>query len=64
MRNEEKLRSFKYQKARNQSKFERTHEREEANGKADKSAGRMPWHQEPKKDVVNCEKLCVAVSER
>ena len=27
------------------------------NGKANKSAGRMPWHWEPKKDVVNCDKL-------
>ncbi len=26
-------------------------------GQAKKSAGRMPWHQEPKKDVVSCEKL-------
>ena len=22
-----------------------------------KGAGRMPWHQEPKKDVISCEKL-------
>ena len=34
----------------------------EANGKAKKSAGRMPWHWEPKKDVINCEKLRGAVS--
>ena len=27
------------------------------NGQANKSAGRMPWHQEPMKDVVSCEKL-------
>ena len=25
-------------------------------GKAKKGAGRMPWHQEPKKDVISCEK--------
>ena len=34
----------------------------EANGKAKKSAGRMPWHWEPKKDVINCDKLRGAVS--
>ena len=27
-----------------------------ARDQANKSIGRMPWHQEPKKDVVNCEK--------
>ena len=32
------------------------------NGKARKSAGRMPWHWEPKKDVINCEKPRGAVS--
>ena len=32
------------------------------NGKAIKSAGRMPWHWEPKKDVINCEKPRGAVS--
>ena len=26
-------------------------------GQAKKSIGRMPWHQEPKKDVTSCEKL-------
>ena len=26
-------------------------------GQAKKGAGRMPWHQEPKKDVISCEKL-------
>ena len=26
-------------------------------GQANKSAGRMPWHWEPTKDVVSCEKL-------
>ena len=25
-------------------------------GKAGKGAGRMPWHWEPKKDVISCEK--------
>ena len=34
----------------------------EAKGKAKKSAGRMPWHWEPKKDVINCDKLRGAVS--
>ena len=24
---------------------------------SEKSAGRMPWHWEPKKDVTSCEKL-------
>ena len=27
------------------------------NGQARKSAGWMPWHQEPKKDVTSCDKL-------
>ena len=26
-------------------------------GQAKKSTWRMPWHQEPKKDVISCEKL-------
>ena len=26
-------------------------------GQATKGAGRMPWHWEPKKDVVSCDKL-------
>ena len=26
-------------------------------GQAKKSAGRMPWHWEPTKDVVSCDKL-------
>ena len=34
----------------------------EANGKAKKSAGRMPWHWEPMKDVINCDKLRGVVS--
>jgi hypothetical protein len=28
----------------------------ESNGQANKSTGRMPWHQEPKKDAASCEK--------
>ena len=32
------------------------------NGKAKKSAGRMPWHWEPMKDVINCDKLRGVVS--
>ncbi len=35
---------------------------QEAKGKAKKSAGRMPWHWEPKKDVINCDKPRGAVS--
>ena len=35
---------------------------QEANGKANKSAGRMPWHWEPKKDAINCDKPRGAVS--
>ena len=27
------------------------------NGQATKSTGRMPWHWEPMKDVVSCDKL-------
>ena len=26
-------------------------------GQATKGAGRMPWHWEPKKDVISCDKL-------
>ena len=26
------------------------------NGQAKKGAGRMPWHWEPKKDVISCDK--------
>ena len=26
-------------------------------GQARKGAGRMPWHWEPKKDVISCDKL-------
>ena len=29
----------------------------ELKGQADKSARGMPWHQEPMKDVISCEKL-------
>ena len=31
-------------------------------GQAIKSVGRMTWHQEPKKDVTNCDKLRRAVN--
>ena len=27
------------------------------NGQATKGAGRMPWHWEPMKDVISCDKL-------
>ena len=37
--------------------FKREPVKENRNGQATKGAGRMPWHQEPKKDVVSCEKL-------
>ena len=33
-------------------------------GQAIKGAGRMPWHQEPTKDVVNCDKPWEVVSKR
>ena len=33
-------------------------------GQAGKGAGRMPWHQEPKKDVISCEKLRGAANEQ
>ena len=33
-------------------------------GQATKSTRGMPWHQEPMKDVTNCDKLRGAVSER
>ena len=36
--------------------------KQETNGKAKKSAGRMPWHWEPTKDVINCDKLRGVVS--
>ena len=41
-------------------KQERT--RKEENVQAIKSIGRMPWHQEPKKDATNCEKPRGAVN--
>ena len=31
---------------------------------ANKSTGRMPWHQEPMKDVTSCDKLRLAANER
>ena len=34
------------------------------NGQAKKGAGRMPWHWEPMKDVVSCEKPCEAANRR
>ena len=34
------------------------------NGEATKSTRGMPWHQEPMKDVTNCDKLRGAVSKR
>ena len=37
------------------SKQTRKHNSE--NGQAKKSVGRMPWHQEPTKDVISCDKL-------
>ena len=39
----------------------RENEKEE-NVQAIKSIGRMPWHQEPKKDATNCEKPRGAVN--
>jgi len=35
--------------------FERT--KDSKHGQAKKGTGRMPWHWEPKKDVISCEKL-------
>ena len=37
---------------------------ESLRGQATKSARGMPWHWEPKKDVVNCDKPWGAVSRR
>ncbi len=31
-------------------------ESQRENGQVIKSIGRMPWHQEPKKDAISCEK--------
>ena len=69
--------SFRYQKRQKTFKVKRNYnfEREESIiriyksrrilvGQAIKSAGRMPWHWEPKKDVVSCEKLWGAASRR
>ena len=33
-------------------------------GQAKKGAGRMPWHWEPKKDVISCDKLRGAANKR
>ena len=38
--------------------------KERLKGQANKGAGRMPWHWEPKKDAVNCDKPWGAVSRR
>ena len=38
--------------------------RTEHNGQAKKGTGRMPWHWEPMKDVVSCEKLRGAANEQ
>ncbi len=45
-------------KANMQSTHVHTHaiEKAEKQDQAKKSIGWMPWHQEPKKDVVNCDK--------
>ena len=56
-----------YQKAQHtilakQIEIQENSGKQEANGKAKKSAGRMPWHWEPKKDVINCDKPRGAVS--
>ena len=37
---------------------------EQKRGQATKSARGMPWHWEPMKDVVNCDKLRGVVSRR
>ena len=31
--------------------------KERLKGQANKGAGRMPWHWEPTKDVISCDKL-------
>ena len=56
-----------YQKAQHtilakQIEIQENSGKQEANGKAKKSAGRMPWHWEPKKDAINCDKPRGAVS--
>ena len=33
-------------------------------GQAKKSTWRMPWHQEPKKDVTSCDKLRIAANKQ
>ena len=38
--------------------------REIDDSQAKKSARGMPWHQEPMKDVISCEKLRGAANER
>ena len=55
-----RVKNYKYFELTTNSK--RTQESKEANGKAKKSAGRMPWHWEPKKDAINCDKPRGAVS--
>ena len=46
-----KLKQFK---EREQRDLKRSSDRKV---QAKKSIGRMPWHQEPKKDVTSCDKL-------
>ena len=42
-----------------ESRGNTSHSRKEnsLNGQANKGAGRMPWHWEPMKDVISCDKL-------
>ena len=58
----EKLSGNKLQVFWINNKFKENSGKQEANGKAKKSAGRMPWHWEPKKDAINCDKPRGAVS--
>ena len=48
---------FSGKKYYNKSSNEKSSIIRDQDGQANKSAGRMPWHWEPKKDVVSCEKL-------
>ena len=54
------INKYNYQRVKKLKSFRGSHKK----GQAIKGAGRMPWHWEPMKDVVNCDKPRGAVSRR
>ena len=48
---------FKRETKHNSGSLRNSNVKHWGDGQANKSAGRMPWHWEPTKDAVSCEKL-------